>query len=114
RAAAADDDRLTAVGQRWRPGSLDRTLTGSWSVVLGSWSVRGPWSVLGPWAMVLVILLNASSSPFAIGPGTAGPQDGPSTKNQAPRTDFDSLLSRAGAYVESFQRNFGSVVAEER
>jgi hypothetical protein len=64
--------------------------------------------------MVLVILLNASSSPFAIGPGTAGPQDGLSTKNQAPRTDFDSLLSRAGAYVESFQRNFGSVVAEER
>jgi hypothetical protein len=28
--------------------------------------------------------------------------------------DIDALLSRAGAWVESFQRNFGSVVAEER
>jgi hypothetical protein len=64
--------------------------------------------------VVLVILLNTSSSPNAIGPGTAGPQDGLSTKNQGPRTDFDSLLARASAYVESFQRNFGSVVAEER
>jgi len=27
---------------------------------------------------------------------------------------LESLLARAGAYVESFQRNFGSVVAEER
>jgi hypothetical protein len=31
-----------------------------------------------------------------------------------PTTDFATLLARAGAYVESFQRNFGSVVAEER
>jgi len=41
-------------------------------------------------------------------------QDGLSTKNQGPRTSFDSLLERASAYVESFQRDFGSVVAEER
>ena len=41
-------------------------------------------------------------------------QDGLSTKNQGPRTSFDSLLERASAYVESFQRNLGSVVAEER
>jgi hypothetical protein len=41
-------------------------------------------------------------------------QDGPSTKNQGPRTEFESLLDRASRYVESFQRNFGSVVAEER
>ena len=27
---------------------------------------------------------------------------------------FEELLARAGAYVESFQKNFGSVVAEER
>jgi hypothetical protein len=31
-----------------------------------------------------------------------------------PEVSFDELLARAGAYVESFQRNFGSVVAEER
>jgi hypothetical protein len=30
------------------------------------------------------------------------------------QVSFDELLARAGAYVESFQRNFGSVVAEER
>ena len=64
--------------------------------------------------MVLVVLLGASSSPYASAPGTAGPQDGLRTKNQGPGTDFGALLARAGAYVESFQRNFGSVVAEER
>jgi hypothetical protein len=41
-------------------------------------------------------------------------QDGPSTKNQGPGTDIGDLVARAGAYVESFQRNFGTVVAEER
>lgn len=30
------------------------------------------------------------------------------------QVSVDDLLARAGAYVESFQRNFGSVVAEER
>jgi hypothetical protein len=38
----------------------------------------------------------------------------PRTTNQEPPTSLDALLVRAGAYVESFQRNFGSVVAEER
>ena len=30
------------------------------------------------------------------------------------QADFPSLLARVGAYVESFQRDFGSMVAEER
>ena len=30
------------------------------------------------------------------------------------QVSLEELLARAGAYVESFQRNFGSVVAEER
>jgi outer membrane lipoprotein-sorting protein len=30
------------------------------------------------------------------------------------QADLPSLVARAGAYVESFQRNFGSMVAEER
>lgn len=30
------------------------------------------------------------------------------------QVSFDQLLTRAGAYVDSFQRDFGSVVAEER
>lgn len=47
--------------------------------------------------MVLVLFLAASS---------------PQARDQ--QTSLDSLLERAGAYVESFQRNFGSVVAEER
>jgi hypothetical protein len=38
----------------------------------------------------------------------------PRTTDQEPPTSLDALLARAGAYVESFQRNFGSVVAEER
>jgi len=44
--------------------------------------------------VVLVVLLLLSSSPTAQG--------------------FGELLDRASRYVESFQRNFGSVVAEER
>jgi hypothetical protein len=62
----------------------------------------------------MVLFLLASSSSYSAAPRTTGLQDGPSTKNQGPRTDVDNLLARAGAYVESFQRNFGSVVAEER
>ena len=30
------------------------------------------------------------------------------------QVSLEELLARAGAYVESFQRSFGSVVAEER
>jgi hypothetical protein len=30
------------------------------------------------------------------------------------QTDLETLVARAGAYVETFQRDFGSVVAEER
>jgi hypothetical protein len=41
-------------------------------------------------------------------------QDGPSTENQRPGTDLDVLLDRASRYVESFQRSFGTIVAEER
>jgi hypothetical protein len=33
---------------------------------------------------------------------------------EQPPTSFGELLERAGRYVESFQRDFGSVVAEER
>jgi hypothetical protein len=62
----------------------------------------------------MVLFLLAGSSLYVAAPRTTGLQDGPSTKSQEPRTDIDGLLARAGAYVESFQRNFGSVVAEER
>jgi hypothetical protein len=41
-------------------------------------------------------------------------QDPPPTTHHPPPTSIDSLLPRAAAYVESFQRDFGSVVAEER
>jgi hypothetical protein len=64
--------------------------------------------------VVLVVLVTATSLLHAVGPGTAGLQDGLSTKNQGRGTDFGELLDRASRYVESFQRDFGSVVAEER
>ena len=57
--------------------------------------------------MVLVVLLLLSSSPTA-------QQEQPPTTNHQPPTSFAELLDRASRYVESFQRNFGSVVAEER
>jgi hypothetical protein len=38
----------------------------------------------------------------------------PPTTNHQPPTGLGELLDRASRYVESFQRNFGSVVAEER
>jgi len=36
------------------------------------------------------------------------------TSSTRAQVTVDELLARAGAYVETFQRNFGSVVAEER
>ena len=62
----------------------------------------------------MLFTLLAAASPSFSGPRTIGLQDGPRTKNQGPGTDVDSLLARASAYIESFQREFGSVVAEER
>jgi hypothetical protein len=41
-------------------------------------------------------------------------QDQPPTANNQPPTSFNELLDRASRYIESFQRNFGTVVAEER
>jgi len=64
--------------------------------------------------VLFFVLLGTGTSQSFSGPWTTGLQDGPGTKNQGPGTDFDTLLARASAYVESFQRNFGSVVAEER
>ena len=61
--------------------------------------------VLGWW--FLAAALAASS------PRTPNQQQPPTTNNQPP-TSFGDLLDRASRYVESFQRNFGSVVAEER
>lgn len=50
----------------------------------------------------------AASSPRAV------EQNPPPTTNNQPPASFDELLARAGAYIESFQRSFGTVVAEER
>ena len=44
----------------------------------------------------------------------AATQDQPLTTNHQPPPSLGELLDRASRYVESFQRNFGSVVAEER
>jgi hypothetical protein len=46
-------------------------------------------------------------------PRTAS-QNPPPTTNHQPPTSLGELLDRASRYVEAFQRNFGSVVAEER
>jgi hypothetical protein len=61
--------------------------------------------VLGWW--LLAASLVASS------PRTQNLEQPPTTINQPP-TSFDELLERASRYVESFQRSFGTVVAEER
>jgi hypothetical protein len=58
--------------------------------------------------VVLVVLLGVSS------PRTTNQEPPPPSTNRQPQATFDQLLTRAGAYVESFQRSFGSVVAEER
>jgi hypothetical protein len=68
--------------------------------------------ISGWWLGFLAAIVVASS------PRTAN-QEAPPTTNYQPLTNhqpltFEALLHRAGTYVESFQRGFGSVVAEER
>jgi hypothetical protein len=75
-------------------------------VVGGGWLVRGSlFAVLG-WSLFVAAV--AATEP------ESSNQDRPPTTNHQPPTSLDSLLARAGAYVETFQRNFGAVVAEER
>jgi hypothetical protein len=56
--------------------------------------------------VVVVVLLGLSVPP------TTNQESSPTTNYRSPT--LDELLRRAGAYVESFQGSFGSVVAEER
>jgi hypothetical protein len=61
--------------------------------------------VLGWWLLAATL---AASSTRSVD------QDQSPTTNSQPAASVGELLERASRYIESFQRNFGSVVAEER
>jgi hypothetical protein len=63
---------------------------------------------------LLFVATLAASSPATTNHEPPNTNQQSPTTNHEPPTSLGELLDRASRYVEAFQRNFGSVVAEER